>query len=52
MLKCLQKINAAELLHLYLEHGFLEDATDLATEYILATMGKGKEYFGLDVSQS
>jgi len=47
-----QKINAPELLRLYLSYGFLEESTELATEYILATMGRGKEYFGLDVSES
>ena len=40
-------MNASELLRLYLCHGYLEDAATLASEYISAVMGLGKEYFGL-----
>ena len=45
-----QRINAAELLRLYLDYNLLSEAADLATEYIKATLGAGKEYFGLTVS--
>ncbi|CAN8010772.1 unnamed protein product [Ixodes pacificus] len=37
----------AELLRLYMTYGKLEDATDLAVEYVDATLRMGKEYFGL-----
>ncbi len=39
--------NAAELLRLFHAHGFLEEATSLAVEYLSAALGDGKEYFGL-----
>ncbi|CAN8004581.1 unnamed protein product [Ixodes hexagonus] len=37
----------AELLRLYMTYGKLEEAADLAVEYVDATLGMGKEYFGL-----
>ena len=46
----LQRINPAELLRLYLDYDLLSEAADLAIEYIRATLGAGKEYFGLTVS--
>ena len=45
----LQK-NAAELMYLYLSHGYLEDSARLASEYVSAVLGSGKEYFGLENS--
>ena len=45
----LQKLNAAELLRLLLDHDLLEEAAVLAIEYIDAVRGQGKEYFGLKV---
>ena len=42
--------NAAELMHVYISHGYLEDAARLAVEYISAVLGTGKEYFGLENS--
>lgn len=42
-----KELNAAELLRLYLVHGYLELAGLLASEYLSAVMGTGKEYFGL-----
>lgn len=39
--------NPTELLRLYVSHGRLIEATDLAKEYILAMMNQGGEYFGL-----
>ncbi|XP_040564442.1 nuclear pore complex protein Nup160 [Lepeophtheirus salmonis] len=43
-----KKRNTAELLRLYLIHGYLEDAAYLAIEYVNAVLGKGKEYFGIE----
>ena len=34
--------NAAELMHVYISHGYLEDAARLASEYISAVLGTGK----------
>lgn len=39
--------NATELLRLYVLHGRLIEATELAVEYIQAMMSTGGEYFGL-----
>ena len=35
-------------MHVYISHGYLEDAARLAIEYIAAVLGTGKEYFGLE----
>lgn len=43
-----KKTNAAELLHLYLVHGYVLLASVLAVEYIEAALGNGKEYFGFN----
>merc|ERR1712079_740331 len=40
-------INAAELIHTYLIHGYVLLASKVACEYIEAVQGNGKEYFGL-----
>ena len=40
-------INAAELIHIYLIHGYVLLASKVACEYIEAVQGNGKEYFGL-----
>ena len=40
-------INAAELIHIYLIHGYILLASKVACEYIEAVQGNGKEYFGL-----
>ncbi|XP_055326409.1 nuclear pore complex protein Nup160 homolog isoform X2 [Sitodiplosis mosellana] len=42
-----RKRNASELLNLYVTHGRLVEATDLAKEYIAAMTNTGGEYFGL-----
>ncbi|XP_077865765.1 nuclear pore complex protein Nup160-like [Saccoglossus kowalevskii] len=42
-----KRVNAAELLRLYINYDLLEEATYLSVEYIDAVLGKGKEYFGL-----
>lgn len=38
--------NPAELLHLYLSHGFIIMASNFAVEYIEAALGNGCQYFG------
>ena len=38
--------NPAELLHLYLSHGYVIMASNLAVEYVEAALGNGREYFG------
>lgn len=43
-----QLINPAELLRLYLVHGYLQDASKLTCEYVSAVLGHGKEYFGIN----
>ena len=45
----LQRLNAAELLRLYIDFDLLEEATHLTMEYIDAVLGAGPEYFGLKV---
>lgn len=42
-----RRTNPSELLHLYVSHGRLIEATDLAKEYIAAMTNTGGEYFGL-----
>lgn len=42
-----RRLNPSELLNLYVSHGRLIEATDLAKEYIAAMMASGGEYFGL-----
>lgn len=46
----LQKVDAAALLRLYLNYDLLEEAGDLVLEYVDAVLGKGHEYFGIEVS--
>ncbi len=38
------------MLRLFHAHGFLEEASSLAVEYLSAALGDGKEYFGLSTS--
>lgn len=45
----LQKVDAAELLRLYLNYDLLEEAVDLVSEYVDAVLGKGHQYFGIEV---
>lgn len=42
-----RRLNPSELLNLYVSHGRLIEATDLAKEYIAAMTASGGEYFGL-----
>lgn len=45
-----QEVDAAELLRLYLNYDLLEEAVDLVLEYVDAVLGKGHQYFGIEVS--
>ena len=47
-----QRVNATELLRLYINYDLLLEAVMLAVEYIEAVLGNGKEYFGLKVIQT
>ncbi|CAH3174338.1 unnamed protein product [Porites lobata] len=42
-----KRVNAPELLRLYINYDLLIEAVTLAVEYIQAVLGNGKEYFGL-----
>lgn len=46
----LQTVDAAQLLRLYLNYDLLEEAVDLVSEYVDAVLGKGHQYFGIEVS--
>lgn len=41
--------NPAELLQLLINFDLLQEAAALALEYLNAVMGRGKEYFGIEV---
>jgi len=43
-----KKRDCAELIRLYHQLGYIELAGELAIEYIMAVMGEGSEYFGLE----
>ncbi|XP_072722022.1 nuclear pore complex protein Nup160 [Ciconia boyciana] len=43
-----KKVDAAELLRLYLNYDLLEEAVDLVLEYVDAVLGKGHQYFGIE----
>uniref|UniRef100_A0A1Y1M1R8 Uncharacterized protein n=1 Tax=Photinus pyralis TaxID=7054 RepID=A0A1Y1M1R8_PHOPY len=38
--------NASELFRLYFNNGLVDDAVTIASEYLLAALGHGKEYYG------
>ncbi|ERE70222.1 nuclear pore complex protein [Cricetulus griseus] len=46
-----KKVDAAELLRLYLNYDLLEEAVELVSEYVDAVLGKGHQYFGIELSQ-
>ena len=48
-LVCVQEINSAELLRLYLDYDLLEEAANLTLELIDSVCGGGKEFYGLKV---
>merc|ERR1712179_694785 len=43
-----KKRDCAELIRLYHQLGYIELAGELAIEYLMAVMGDGSEYFGLE----
>ncbi|XP_036116122.1 nuclear pore complex protein Nup160 [Molossus molossus] len=43
-----KKVDAAELLRLYLNYDLLEEAVELVSEYVDAVLGKGHQYFGIE----
>ncbi|XP_009996786.1 PREDICTED: LOW QUALITY PROTEIN: nuclear pore complex protein Nup160, partial [Chaetura pelagica] len=43
-----KKVDAAELLRLYLNYDLLEEAVELVLEYVDAVLGKGHQYFGIE----
>lgn len=44
-----QGVDAAALLRLYLNYDLLEAAAELVLEYVDALLGKGHQYFGIEV---
>lgn len=44
-----QGVDAASLLRLYLNYDLLEEAAELVLEYVDALLGKGHQYFGIEV---
>ncbi|OPJ74162.1 nuclear pore complex protein Nup160 [Patagioenas fasciata monilis] len=43
-----KRVDAAELLRLYLNYDLLEEAVELVLEYVNAVLGKGHQYFGIE----
>ncbi|NXF41186.1 NU160 protein, partial [Nyctibius bracteatus] len=43
-----KKVDAAQLLRLYLNYDLLEEAVELVLEYVDAVLGKGHQYFGIE----
>lgn len=48
----LQAVDAASLLRLLLNFDLLEAAAELVLEYVDALLGRGHQYFGIEVLQS
>jgi hypothetical protein len=48
----LQKRNASELIYQFVLHGRIEEATELAVEYIQAFLGHGADHFGFQYGKS
>lgn len=46
---CSQAMDAASLLRLYLNFDLLDAAADLVLEYVDALLGRGHQYFGIEV---
>ncbi|KAG7279003.1 hypothetical protein CRUP_001944 [Coryphaenoides rupestris] len=42
-------VDAASLLRLYLNYDLLEEAAELVLEYVDALLGKGHQYFGIEI---
>lgn len=51
LLCLLQAVDAASLLRLYLNFDLLDAAAELVLEYVDALLGKGHQYFGIEVRQ-
>lgn len=49
MCVCTQEVDAASLLRLYLNYDLLDSAAELVMEYVDALLGKGHQYFGIEV---
>ncbi|KAI4883556.1 hypothetical protein NFI96_023353 [Prochilodus magdalenae] len=47
-----KEVDAAALLRLYLNYDQLESATELVLEYVDAVLGKGHQYFGIEMPLS
>lgn len=45
-----QVVDTAALLRLYLNYDLLEEAVELVLEYVDAVLGKGHQYFGIEVN--
>lgn len=45
----LQGVDAASLLRLFLNFDLLDAAAELVVEYVDALLGKGHQYFGIEV---
>uniref|UniRef100_A0A8C1LAC8 Nucleoporin 160 n=1 Tax=Cyprinus carpio TaxID=7962 RepID=A0A8C1LAC8_CYPCA len=52
LLNSYKEIDAASLLRLYLNYDQLESAAELVLEYVDALLGKGHQYFGIEVCSS
>lgn len=46
---CTQEVDAASLLRLYLNYDELDCAADLVMAYVDALLGRGHQYFGIEV---
>ncbi|KAM9301868.1 nuclear pore complex protein Nup160 [Gastrophryne carolinensis] len=47
-----KKMDSADLLRLYLKYDLLEEAADLVMHYVDAVLGKGHQYFGIELPLS
>ncbi|XP_072278003.1 nuclear pore complex protein Nup160 [Pyxicephalus adspersus] len=45
-------VDSAELLRMYLKHDLLDEAADLVLHYVDAVLGKGHQYFGIEMPLS
>uniref|UniRef100_A0A8C8HBT5 Nuclear pore complex protein Nup160 n=1 Tax=Oncorhynchus tshawytscha TaxID=74940 RepID=A0A8C8HBT5_ONCTS len=52
MVNTYKGVDAAALLRLYLNYDLLEEAAELVLEYVDALLGKGHQYFGIEVHYS
>ncbi|XP_060784508.1 nuclear pore complex protein Nup160 isoform X1 [Neoarius graeffei] len=52
LLNAYKEVDAASLLRLYLNYDLLDPATELVMEYVDALLGKGHQYFGIEMPLS